>query len=141
MPSCFFGGLAWLRRRARVGFARLEPRENGVGDIHAGDRASGRQGSGVDCASDEVAQNRRHRKEEADRDAGEAGQDEQDCFRNDIGDAAAHLRGSQAPIPKQSEGDDCGGDPNGEAPVFKSALLRIPDECVAAGRKFVRIHA
>jgi rRNA maturation protein Nop10 len=116
MPSCFFGGSAWRRGRARVGFARLEPRQDGVGDIHAGDRARARQASGEDRAADEIAHDGRHRKEEADRDAGEAGQDKQDSFRSDIGDAAADLRGSQASVPKQNEGGDCGGDPNGQAP-------------------------
>ena len=116
----------WIRGRARVGFSRLEPREDGVGDIHADDRAGARQTSGVDRAADEVADDRRHRKEEADRDPGEAGQDKQDCFRSDIGDAAADLGGSQASVPKQSEGGDCGGDPNGEAPVCLKLSTAFP---------------
>ncbi len=117
MPPRIFRGFAWRRGRSRVWFAGLEPREDGVGDIHAGDGAQARQASGVDRAADEVADDRRQGKEEADRDPGEAGQDEQDCLRGNIGDAAGYLGGPQASIPKQGEDDDCGGDPNGEAPL------------------------
>jgi alkylation response protein AidB-like acyl-CoA dehydrogenase len=107
-----------LRGPPLARFARFEPRQDGVHDIHADDRAGARQASGIDCAADEVAQARRQRQEEADQDRAEAGQEEEDGFRRDAWDATRDLGGLQASIPKDGEGGDCGGDRNGEAPGF-----------------------
>jgi hypothetical protein len=101
---------------ARVG--RLEPRQDGVGDIHADERAGAGQASGEDRAADEAAQDWRQRQEEADQDRTEAGQEEENGFRRHACDATGDLGGLQASVPKDGEGGDCGGDRNGEAPGF-----------------------
>jgi hypothetical protein len=64
------------------------------------------------------ADNRRHGQEEADRDAGEAGQDEEDCFRDVIDDDATGGGEMQVCVPEKREGDDCRGDPNERSPYF-----------------------
>jgi hypothetical protein len=64
------------------------------------------------------ADKRRYGQEEADRDAGEAGQDEEDCFRDVIGDDATGGGEMQACIPEKRECDDCRDDPNERSPYF-----------------------
>ena len=61
------------------------------------------------------------RQEEADRYAGEAGQDEEDRFCDDIGCAAADGDGAKAGVPEKREGGDCRGDPNERSPYFTAS--------------------
>ena len=132
-------GAAALRRRSigAMPDARCrEAREQGVRQAHAGERAGGRQQSGPERTADERADDRRHRQDEADRDAGEAGQDEEDGLRDDV-DAAATDRGeAQACVPEKREGEDCRDDPNERSPCFEAdPARRIANECAAPDRR------
>ena len=70
-----------------------------------------------------------HRQEETDRDAGEAGQDEEDRFRDDIDRAATRGDdGAQACIPEHNQDGDCRSDPNERPPCFVVSLASIADE-------------
>jgi hypothetical protein len=86
--------------------SRLDPPEDAFGDGHAGERAGGRQQSGPERAADDRPDSGNHRQEEADRDAGETGQDREQSFRGDIEDGAIRRGNAQARIPEKSEDDD-----------------------------------
>jgi len=96
--------------------ARLEARENGVRQAHPGKSAGCRKQSGPECAPNDGVDSRNERQEEADRDAGEAGQDEEGRLCNEIGRAAADGDGAIAGVPEKSEGGDCRDDPNERSP-------------------------
>src|ERR1700722_13998617 len=123
-PPCSQWRSRFFRRchRGGAGFVCLEPRGDGVREAHAGERANGRQQSDPERAADDRVDDRSHRQEEADRDAGDAGQDEEDGFRDDVDAAAAHRGDAQARVPEKREGEDCRGDPNERSPYFTASL-------------------
>jgi len=100
------------RRRGDAGFARLEACEQRVRQAHAGERAGGREQAGPERDADQRADNGNHRQEEADCDAGDAGEDKEDGCRDDVDAAAGDGGGAKARVPEKCEADDCRGDQN-----------------------------
>jgi hypothetical protein len=124
----------WRSASRRAILTRLKARENGVRQAHACERACRRQQSGPQRAADKSADDRNHRQEEADRYAGEAGQDEQGCFRDHIDRAAGRGCCAQARVPEKRESDDCRGEANERSPYF-TVSLAPHCECRAAAPK------